>query len=191
MRALAHEPQGSTSEFSEWVVPSRRLRLASGVHWFGWSGPDQAVNEALASIERWLDTVWVWRAEEGWRGWSPRTSTLHSLSELRTGDVVRVQLSAQARSVELFVPGGAEPSAFDNVPLRQGYNSVTWPGGDAVDTLTALGEENPDLISRVWQWRGGDWEIIWPRLAGQWDPGDWSYPALWITAIRDGVLSRP
>ena len=190
VRALAYESSGATSEFSDWIVPAQRLRLGPGVNWFGWTGPDQEVGAALQGIERWLETVWVWRPDVGWRGWSPYAAPTMGLSMLRSGDVVRVELSERTRSVELFVSGGVPLTRFDAIDLREGYNSVTWFGG-AVERLAQADAQMPGLISRVWQWDGSDWRIIWPRLQGAWQSTDQSVPVLWIAAIRDGVLALP
>ena len=79
------------------------------------------------------------------------------------------------------------------IELRQGSNSVTWLG-DNVDSLEALqrfDRAQPNLIGTAWQWDGDSWELIWPRLRGAWDPGQWAFPALWIRAIRDGQLTLP
>ena len=76
---------------------------------------------------------------------------------------------------------------------KRGFNSVTWLGG-SVDSLEALAEfdrAQPDLIGTVWQWDKRNWQLIWPRLRGAWDPGQWTYPVLWIRATRDGELRLP
>ncbi len=190
VRALAYESSGATSEFSDWIVPAQRLRLGPGVNWFGWTGPDQEVGAALEGIERWLETVWVWRPDVGWRGWSPHAAPTMGLVMLRSGDAVRVELSERTRSVQMFVPGGVPLERFDTVELREGYNSVTWPG-EAVERLSRADAQMPGLISRVWQWDGSAWQIIWPRLQGAWQSNDESVPVLWIAAIRNGVLTLP
>ena len=188
IRALAFTSAGATSEFSPTFQPAQRVTLTGGVNWFAWTGPSIEIAEALSPLLQWVQTVWVYRASEGgWRGWSPLIAG--SLDRLRTGDVVRIELSGRA-SRDFFVPGGGEFPAEPAIDLTTGFNSVTWldAGVDALDTLEAL---QPDLIGSVWQWDGDSWELIWPHLRGAWDPGLWKFPALWIRAIRDGALSLP
>ena len=98
-----------------------------------------------------------------------------------------------ARPRDFFIPAGGEPERANVIDLKQGFNSVTWLG-ERVDSLEALAEfdtAQPGLISSVWQWDGDSWELIWPHLRGAWDPGQWTFPVLWIRAIHDGVLQLP
>ena len=97
LRALASTSAGATSEFSAWFMPSQRVRLTAGVNWFAWTGPSMEIGEAMAPLERWLETVWVWDAVDGaWRGWSPLTAGGGGLERLETGNVVRLRLSSGA-----------------------------------------------------------------------------------------------
>ena len=198
LRALASTGAGATSEFSPSFIPSQRVRLSEGVHWFAWTGPAMSIEQAMSPILRWVQTAWVYRSAAGsWRGWSPLVpADAHgnrgSLDRVETGDVVRLQLSGRPPR-DFFVPAGGEDSGSDVIELRQGSNSVTWLG-DNVDSLEALqrfDRAQPNLIGTVWQWDGDSWELIWPRLRGAWDPGQWAFPALWIRAIRDGQLTLP
>ncbi len=198
LRALASTAAGATSEFSPWFVPSQRVRLSDGVHWFAWTGPEMGIEQAMSPILRWVQTVWVYRSAEGrWQGWSPLVpadadGNQGSLDRLVTGDVVRLQLHGRP-SRDFFVPAGGEVPAPNKIALQQGFNSVTWLG-DNVDSLEALERfkaGQPGLIGQVWQWDGEDWRVIWPRIATAWDPGQWTFPALWIRAVRAGELSLP
>jgi hypothetical protein len=198
LRALASTSAGATSEFSPSFIPSQRVRLGEGAQWFAWTGPSLQIEQAMSPLLRWIETVWVWKsAESDWQGWSPSVPrSAHgrqgSLERLETGDVVRLQLSARP-SRDFFVPAGGEVSGSNAIDLRRGFNSVTWLGGSLapLEALAELERSQPGLIGSVWQWDGGDWELIWPHLRGAWDPGRWTFPALWIRAIRDGELSLP
>ena len=198
LRALASTSAGATSEFSASFIPSQRVRLNDGVHWFAWTGPTMSIQQAMSPILRWVQTAWVYRsADARWRGWSPlvptgATGNQGSLDRLVTGDVVRLQLSGRPPR-DYFVPAGGELSESNTVELQQGFNNVTWLGEnvDALDALELVDAAQPDLIGTVWQWDGESWQLVWPRLRGAWDPGQWMFPALWIRAIRDGQLSLP
>ena len=154
------------------------------------------IDEAMASIRQWIRTVWVWQSDESrWRGWSPlapadEQGKRGSLERIETGDVVRLDLSGRPPR-DFFVPGRAEVSASATVRLTTGFNSVTWLGRsvDAIDALSATEAAQPGLLGTVWQWDGHAWKVIWPRLRGAWDPGSWTFPALWVRATREGVLS--
>ena len=194
LRALAFTPAGATSEFSPAFAPSRRVVLSEGLNWFAWTGPAMEIERAMASIEPWLMTVWVWVASDGgWRGWSPLPAGNRAgLERLAPGNVVRLQVSTGAPR-DFFLPAGGRVSEPAMLDLKRGYNSATWLDRD-VDSLESLAElaaEQPGLIGSVWQWDGDSWELIWPRLRGAWDPGVWRYPALWIRATRDGVVRLP
>ena len=198
LRALATLSAGATSEFSPTFRPAQRVRLGAGVRWFAWTGPSMGIDEAMSLVLRWVETVWVWKsADSEWRGWSPllpadARGRQGSLERLEPGDVVRMQLSGQPQA-DFFLPAGGEIVAEPTIDLKRGFNSVTWLGG-SVDSLEALAEfdrAQPDLIGTVWQWDGRTWQLIWPRLRGAWDPGQWTYPVLWIRATRDGELRLP
>ena len=200
LRVLAYSSAGATSEFSPSFMPSRRVELGEGANWFAWTGPTMGVAEAMSPLLGKLETVWVWNAAEAeWRGWSPSipfdlTGRSGRLDQLVTGDVVRVEFGRRGPR-EFFVPAGGALERLSLVELRQGFNSVTWSGGvlapDALEVLVELDASAPGVIGTVSQWDGEDWELIWPRLQGAWDPGLWSYPALWVRATRDGTLSLP
>ncbi len=200
LRSLATESAGATSEFSPSFIPSQRVRLQAGVQWFAWSGPEVSIEQAMAPVRRWVQTAWVYRSSDGgWRGWSPSIPDSQSpdrggLRELLPGDVVRLQLSGRPPR-DFFVPAGGEALSSYSIELVRGFNSATWLDAsvDSLDALSRFDADQPGLIGRVWQWRGADesWELIWPRVATAWDPGLWDYPALWITATRDGKLSLP
>ena len=195
VRALSVTTAGATSEFSPEFLPSQRVRLTGGVNWFAWTGPAMSVEEAMSTLLRRLENVWVWKSSEGrWLGWSPLASAAPagrqgSLQMLETGDVVRMQLSSRA-SGDFFVPSGGTIEPARVLALKQGFNSVTWLGRgiDSLEALAEIDEAHAGLIGNVWQWDGDSWELIWPHLRGAWDPGWWVYPALWIRAIRDGEL---
>ena len=198
LRALATLSAGATSEFSPTFRPAQRVRIGAGVRWFAWTGPSMAIEQAMSPVLRWVETVWVWKsADSEWRGWSPllpvdANGRQGSLVRLEPGDVVRMQLSGQPQA-DFFLPAGGEIVAEPTIDLKRGFNSVTWLGG-SVDSLEALAEfdrAQPDLIGTVWQWDGRTWQLIWPRLRGAWDPGQWTYPVLWIRATRDGELRLP
>ena len=198
LRALASTAAGATSEFSPWFVPSQRVRLSDGVHWFAWTGPEMGIEQAMSPILHWVQTVWVYRSAEGkWQGWSPwvpadADGNQGSLDRLVTGDVVRLQLSGRPRR-DFFVPAGGEPPSAYSIELVRGFNSVTWLGAsvDSLDAIDRFDAGQPGLIGSVWQWDGEDWRVIWPRIATAWDPGQWTFPALWIRAVRAGELSLP
>ncbi len=198
LRALAATSSGATSEFSPTFLPAQRVSLAAGVRWFAWTGPSMGIEQAMSPVLRWVETVWVWKsADSEWRGWSPllpvdANGRQGTLVRLERGDVVRMQLSGQPQA-DFFLPAGGEIVAEPTIDLKRGFNSVTWLGG-SVDSLEALAEfdrARPDLIGTVWQWDGRTWQLIWPRLRGAWDPGQWAYPVLWIRATRDGELRLP
>lgn len=194
LRALATQSGGATSEFSPGFLPSQRVELSAGVHWFVWTGPELPVDEGMSPILRWLQTVWIWRGPEvGWQGWSPVVrSDPDGLRRFQTGDVVRIQLAGNPPA-ELFVPAGGDLSSTSIVSLKRGFNSVSWLG-DSVDAEAALNQfeqAEPDLMGHVWQWDGSNWELIWPRLLTAWQPGFWNFPVLWIRATRDGDLRFP
>ena len=198
VRALAVTTAGATSEFSPAFLPSQRVKLVGGVNWFAWTGPETTIEEAMSQHLRRLETVWVWKsAEERWVGWSPLVSSAPAgrsgaLQLLETGDVVRMQLSSRA-SGDFFVPSGGTIEQPTVLALTQGFNSVSWLGRgvDSLDALAEIDEAHSGFIGNVWQWDGDSWELIWPRLRRAWDPGWWTFPALWIRAIRDGELSLP
>ena len=195
LRALATRAAGATSEFSPSFTPAQRVRLNSGEHWFAWTGPAMPVAEALAPLTNSLETVWVYDASADatgrWRGWLPQIPSgfQGSLETLHTGDVLRIQLSGRPPR-DFFVPSGGDLESLAALELRQGFNSVSWLGETvpALDTLARLEASQPRLIDSVWQWDGQSWQLIWPRLRGAWDPGQWLFPALWIRATDDGQL---
>ncbi len=195
LRALATLSAGATSEFSPSFQPSQRLRLRPGTNWFAWSGPSMAIEQAMWPVLRWVQTVWVWKSPDvGWRGWSPHLPTDSTgrrgrLERLEPGDVVVLRLSGQPPS-DWFLPAGGEIVEDAVIVLGQGFNSVTWPGGrvDALDALAEIDRVQPGVIGSVWQWDGSSWQLIWPRLRGAWDPGQWNLPVLWIWATRYAEL---
>ena len=198
IRALATSSAGATSEFSQLFLPSQRVKLGGGVNWFAWTGPSTTIEQAMSTLSRWVETVWVWNSsEQQWTGWSPLAPALGAadpgrLQRLETGDVVRLQLSARP-GADYFVPSGGAIERPNVIALKQGHNSVTWLGR-GVDPLESLDEFRalqPDLVGTVWQWDGESWKFIWPKLEGAWDPGLWVFPALWLRAIRDGELTLP
>ena len=198
LRALATLSAGATSEFSPSFQPSQRLRLRPGTNWFAWSGPSMAIEQAMWPVLRWVQTVWVWKSPDvGWRGWSPHlptdsTGRRGTLERLEPGDVVVMRLSGQTPS-DWFLPAGGEIVEDAVIVLKQGFNSVTWPGArvDALDALAEIDRVQPGVIGSVWQWDESSWQLIWPRLRGAWDPGQWNLPVLWIRATRDAELGPP
>jgi len=198
LRALATLSAGATSEFSPSFQPSQRLRLRPGTHWFAWSGPPMAIEQAMSPVLRWVRTVWVWKSPDvGWRGWSPHLSTdstgrRGTLERLDPGDVVVMRLSGRPPP-DWFLPAGGETASEPAIVVKQGFNSVTWPGGrvDALDALAEIDRVQPGVIGSAWQWDGSSWQLIWPRLRGAWDPGQWNLPVLWIRATRDAELQNP
>lgn len=198
LRSVATASAGATSEFSPGFIPSQRVRLQAGLQWFAWTGPEMSIEQAMSPLLQWVQTVWIWKASEGqWRGWSPLIAASQAqnqggLDRLFTGDVVRLQLSERPPR-DFFVPAGGEVQDSPALELVQGFNSVTWLARSAasLDVLAELDRTQPLLIGTVWQWDGDTWQLIWPRLRGAWNPGIWTFPALWIRAIRDGELSLP
>ena len=198
LRALATLSSGATSEFSPTFLPAQRVRLGAGVRWFAWTGTSMGIEQAMSPVLRWVETVWVWKSDDSeWRGWSPllpvdANGRQGSLERLESGDVVRLQLSGQPLT-DFFLPAGGEIVAEPAIDLKRGHNSVTWLGGsvDSLDLLAEFERAQPDLIGTVWQWDGRSWQLIWPRLRGAWDPGQWTFPVLWIRATRDGELRLP
>ena len=199
LRALATLSAGATSEFSPRFQPAQRLRLRPGTNWFAWSGPSMAIEEAMSDVLHSLQAVWVWKSpDSGWHGWSPHlptdsTGRQGTLERLEPGDVVVLSLSGRPPS-DWFLPAGGEiVEDADVVVLEQGFNSVTWPGArvDALDALAEIDRVQPGVIGSVWQLDGSSWKLIWPRLRGAWDPGQWNLPVLWIRATRDAELRLP
>ena len=198
LRALATLSAGATSEFSPSFQPSQRLRLRPGTHWFAWSGPSMAIEQAMSPVLRWVQTVWVWKSPDvGWRGWSPHlptdsTGRRGTLERLEPGDVVVMRLSGRPPP-DWFLPAGGETTSEPAIVVKQGFNSVTWPGArvDALDALAEFERAQPGVIGSVWQWDGNSWQLIWPHLRGAWDPGQWNLPVLWIRATRDAELQLP
>ena len=202
LRALATLSAGATSEFSPRFQPAQRLRLRPGTNWFAWSGPSMEIEEAMSPLLRWVQAVWVWKSpDSGWHGWSPHLPTDSTgrrgmLERLEPGDVVVLSLSGRPPS-DWFLPAGGEttiePAREPAVVVKQGFNSVTWPGArvDALDALAEIDQVQPGVIGSVWQWDGSLWQLIWPRLRGAWDPGQWNLPVLWIRATRDAELGAP
>ena len=199
LRALATLSAGATSEFSPRFQPAQRLRLRPGTNWFAWSGPSMAIEEAMSDVLHSLQAVWVWKSpDSGWHGWSPHlptdsTGRRGTLERLEPGDVVVLSLSGRPPS-DWFLPAGGEiVEDADVVVLEQGFNSVTWPGArvDALDALAEIDQVQPGVIGSVWQLDGSSWQLIWPRLRGAWDPGQWHLPVLWIRATRDAELRLP
>ena len=198
LRALATLSAGATSEFSPRFQPSQRLRLSPGTHWFAWSGPSKAIEQAMSPVLRWVQSVWVWKSPDvGWRGWSPHlptdsTGRRGTLERLEPGDVVVLRLSGRPPP-DWFLPAGGEIVEDAVIVLKQGFNSVTWSGGrvDALDTLAEIDRAQSGVIGSVWQWDGSSWRLIWPHLRGAWDPGQWNLPVLWIRATRDAELGPP
>ena len=198
VRALATTGAGATSEFSPLFVPSQRVKLSAGVNWFAWTGPSMSVEQAISPLLRWVETLWVWNSSDRqWRGWSPLAPPVSArdhaaLQEIETGDVLRLQLAPRAPR-DFFVPSGGVLERPNRIELKQGFNNVTWLGRgvDSLDALETFDQTRPGLISIVRQWDGDSWELIWPRLRRAWDPGLWTFPALWIRAIRDGELLLP
>ena len=198
LRALATLPAGATSEFSPTFMPAQRVKLGAGVRWFAWTGPSMGIEQAISPLLRWVETVWVWKlVDSEWRGWSPLVPVdargrQGTLERLEPGDVARIRLSGQPPT-DFFLPAGGEIARAPVIDLKQGFNSVTWLGG-SVNSLQALAEfdrAQPGLIGTIWQWDGQSWQLIWPRLRGAWDPGQWTFPVLWIRATRDGELRLP
>ncbi len=195
IRALAVTGAGATSEFSNVFLPSQRVRLKAGVVQFAWTGPDMTIAEAFTELERWIESVWRWDAAQGrWQGWSPKVpSTIGgTLSNVRTGDVLRVTLSGRPPR-DFFVPSGGDLAMPDSLDLNAGFNNVAWLGGrvDALDTLERLEAATPGLIGSLWQWDGERWELVWPRVSRAWDPGRWEFPVFWLRATREGTLGPP
>ena len=202
LRALATLSAGATSEFSPRFQPAQRLRLRPGTNWFAWSGPSMEIEEAMSPLLRWVQAVWVWKSpDSGWHGWSPHLPTDSTgrrgmLERLEPGDVVVLSLSGRPPS-DWFLPAGGEttiePAREPAVVVKQGFNSVTWPGArvDALDALAEIDRVQPGVIGSVWQWDGSSWHLIWPRLRGAWEPGQWNLPVLWIRATRDAELGAP
>lgn len=195
IRALAITGAGSTSEFSDVFLPSQRVRLKAGVIQFAWTGPDMPIADAFAELERWIESVWRWdAAEDRWQGWSPKApSTIGAtLSNVRTGDVLRMTLSGRPPR-DFFVPSGGAVSQPESLDLNAGFNNIAWLGGRviALDTLERLNAASPGLIGTLWQWDGERWELVWPRVSRAWDPGRWEFPVFWLRATRDGTLGPP
>ena len=202
LRALATLSAGATSEFSPRFQPAQRLRLRPGTNWFAWSGPSMEIENAMSPLLRWVQAVWVWKSpDSGWHGWSPHlptdsTGRRGTLERLEPGDVVVLSLSGRPPS-DWFLPAGGEttiePAREPAVVVKQGFNSVTWPGArvDALDALAEIDRVQPGVIGSVWQWDGSLWHLIWPRLRGAWEPGQWNLPVLWIRATRDAELGAP
>ncbi len=195
VRALAVTGAGSTSEFSEVFLPSQRVRLRAGVIQFAWTGPEMPAAEALSPIARWTESVWRWDAEEArWDGWSPKIPA-HlgaTLQRVRTGDVLRLQLSGRPRQ-DFFVPSGGNVDELELFDLSPGFNQVAWLGGRvaALDTIERLNATAPGLVGTLWQWDGDGWELIWPRVSRAHDPGRWEFPVFWLRATGEGTLGPP
>ncbi len=195
IRALAVTGTGATSEFSDVFLPSQRVALRTGVVQFAWTGPEMPIADAFAELERWLDAVWYWDvAEERWQGWSPKLTVTRAsmLDRVRTGDVLRLQLAGRPPG-DFFVPSGGTISEPEVLDLRAGFNGIAWLGGGAygLDVLERLEASAAGLIGTLWQWHDQEWELIWPRLRGAWNPGRWEFPVFWLRATRDGTLGPP
>lgn len=198
IRALAMMSSGSTSEFSPPFLASQRLKLQPGVNQIAWTGPEMSIEEAMSPIRRWVRTVWRWSAlDSRWEGWSPlapaeQAGRRGSLERVRTGDVLRVELSARLDQ-DFFVPAGGAVSETFTIAVARGFNQVAWMGGkvSGLETLSSLDTRNPGLIGSVWQWDGLRWQLVWPRLLGAWDPMQWGFETFWLRAIRSGELQAP
>lgn len=195
IRALAVTGAGATSEFSNVFLPSQRVRLKAGVVQFAWTGPDMTIAEAFTELERWIESVWRWDAAQGrWQGWSPKapSSVGGTLSNVRTGDVLRMTLSGRPPR-DFFVPSGGDLAMPDSLDLNAGFNNVAWLGGrvNALDTLERLEAATPGLIGSLWQWHDERWELVWPRVSRAWVPGPWEFPIFWLRATREGTLGPP
>ena len=198
IRALAVTVSGATSEFSPLFLPSQRIRLQSGTNHIAWTGPDLSIEEAMSPILRWVETVWRWNAREAaWQGWSPQIPAdadgrRGSLQRVRTGDVLRVSLSARP-SQAFFVPAGGQITDPSRIDLAVGFNQIAWLGGKvgAVEMMSELDERHPGQIASIWQWDEQRWKLVWPRLRGAWEPGVWEFSTLWLRATSAGELTLP
>ena len=150
----------------------------------------------MTSISRWIESVWVYRSDGGWLAWSPGLSSgaLEQpgvLQQLVSGDLVRVQLSRRP-SNDLFLPGGGTFVTRSAIEIRPGLNDIIWPQA-GVDGLTVLAQVDqiwPGVLDTVWQWHSASksWRVVWPRVAGALEPGEWEFPVLRIRAALGAVV---
>ena len=198
LRALAVTAAGSTSEFSDPFLPSQRVRLRTDERGtpFVWTGPAMSIADALGELDRWIETAWRWDAARArWIGWSPRVPDRvnGALRQVRTGDVLRLQLSGRPPR-EFFVPAGGALSDPETISLSAGFNNVAWlgrrvSGPDVLERLDLAGHGVETV--RQWDSDAGEWRLVWPRSAGAQDPGMWELPVFWIRAERGVVLKPP
>ena len=188
--AVGRWGSGQTSEFSEpFSTPARQPIAAGGLQWIAVEGAERPIEQALAPLLAGLDAAWRWDPNAArWLGWSPDIpSALNSLQTARPGDVLAVALrdGAPKEYISSEQAGAAEAAA----QLRAGINLVSWngPWTSALEALERLNAAQPGLLSIVEQWDGRRWQVIWPRVAGAWDPGRWGAPALRLRATRNAL----
>lgn len=191
VRALAVTARGATSEFSPGFMPSIRVKVTQGVNQIAWTGPQQPIEQAMAPLRNWLQTVWRWDAEtQRWDGWSPQIDG-GSLDRVRNGDVLRLRIVGRIER-DYFLPSPSDIKLSERVALAAGDNNAFWMGAP-VDPLTALAasEAASGGSWTVWQWDQGQWRQIWPRELSEVDPGRWSLTPLWIATTEPGELRAP
>lgn len=141
LRALAIDPDASTSEFSTPYLRPETRPLQAGFRWIAWLGPERPVADALAELGRRVVSAARWDAEaRAWRMWSPRApQPLATFSSVGRGDVLLINLeSPWLLTLERSVPAGE-----GSVGLAAGLNYAAWMGGDAsaASALRALGAQ--------------------------------------------------
>ena len=191
--AISRRGTGQTSQFSASMsTPDRQEFTADSIEalqWIAIEGVERPVGEALVALEPSLEAAWRWDAGAGrWLAWSPRVpAALNTLRTVRGGDVLALRLleGAPREYFSTESAGGPPASAL----LRAGQNLVSWSGPwvEAIAALERLDAAQPGLLSVVEQWDGERWRVIWPRLSGAWDPGEWGAPALRVRATSDAL----
>lgn len=189
--AISRRGTGQTSQFSASMSTPDRQTIGDPdkLQWIAIEGVERPVGEALAVLEPSLEAAWRWDAGAGrWLAWSPRVpAALNTLTTVRGGDVLALRLleGAPREYFSTESAGGPPASAL----LRAGQNLVSWNGPwvEAIAALERLDAEQPGLLSVVEQWDGERWRVIWPRLGGAWDPGEWGAPALRVRATSDAL----
>ena len=195
IRGVSIARGGATSEFSESLPAPARQRIAGdGLRWVAVEGEERPPAEAFAALARDLEAAWRWDAVSGvWQGWSPQAPEgLATLRSVRGGEVVALQLGVGApRDYFSTASVGGVGAALE---LRAGVNFGSWTGRwvDGWEALERLDREQPGLLSIVEQWDVVEerWRVIWPRVEGAWDPGEWGAPALRLRATRAGVWEQ-